>query len=161
MRGGRAIVTKGQYHLAIVCVTALICGCAATADDRRPDTVTFILKAEPRNAGQVGMALMGAQGDNTLIILNISGVPPWVVRPVQLYTFIYGGSCANHGATPAYALNEIVQTGLYSNSRVSGPFTLEKTAPIAMEKLRAGDYAIILRTSPADGSVDIFCGEMK
>jgi len=104
---------------------------------------------------------MGSQGDKTLIVLNISGVPPWVVRPVQLYTFIYTGSCAKHGATPAYALNAIVQANFSGNGGPSGPFTLEKTAPIAMDALRSGDYAIVVRTSPADGNVDIFCGNIK
>ena len=141
---------------------ALMCGCAVTGDDRRSgDTVTFTLQAEPRNAGQVGSALMGAQGDKTLLVLNITGVPPWVVRPVQVYTFIYAGSCARHDATTAYALNDIVQAGLFSNSGMIGPFTLKKTVPVAMDTLRYGDYAIVLRTSPADGNVDIFCGDMK
>jgi hypothetical protein len=141
---------------------ALTCGCAATADDRRSgNTVTFNLEAEPRNAGQVGSGFMMAQGDKTLLVLKITGVPPWVVRPVQVYTFVYAGSCAQHGATPAYALNEIVQAGLFSNTSFTGPFTLEKTVPVPMDTLRSGNYAVVLRTSPADGNVDIFCGEMK
>jgi len=104
---------------------------------------------------------MGPQGDNTLIVLNITGVPPWVVRPVQLYTFVFAGSCASHGATPAYALNEIVQAQFFGNGRPSGPFTLEKTVPVPMDTLRSGNYAIVLRTTPADGNVDIFCGEIR
>lgn len=76
---------------ALVLTATLIGGCAAPIDDRRSgDTVTVTLNADPRNAGQVGSAVMGPQGDRTLIVLNISGVPPSVVRPVQLYVHLCG-----------------------------------------------------------------------
>lgn len=104
---------------------------------------------------------MTAQGDQTLINLTISNVPPWAVRPIQLYTFVYRGSCAKHDATPAYALNDTVQVNVQSGIGLSGPFTLAKTLPGPMATLRSGEYAIVLRTSPADGNWDIFCGDMK
>ena len=68
---------------------------------------------------------------------------------------------SGHGATPAYALNEIVQAQFFGNGRPSGPFTLEKTVPVPMDTLRSGNYAIVLRTTPADGNLDIFCGEIR
>ena len=148
--------------LLLPLAAALACGCAATADDRgSADTVTIALKATPRNAGQVGSALLGSQGDRTLIVLTLSGVPPWVSRPVQLLTFIHAGSCADHGATPAYALNEIVQAQFFGNGRPAGPFTMEKTAPVPLAALRAGRYAIVVRTVPADGNADIFFGDLQ
>ena len=147
---------------AVAFAVALPCGCAATNDNRgSDDMVTFTLQAGPRNLGETGKALMGPRGDKTVVMLNISGVPPWVVRPVQLYTFVYAGSCAAHGTTPAYALNEIVSAGLLSNNGMSGPFTLEKTVPLPMNTIRSGNYAIVVRTSPADQNVDIYCGDMK
>jgi hypothetical protein len=150
-----------RHWLASVIATALTCGCAGTADDRRSDTGSFMLQAGPRNAGETGSGFMTAQGDRTLINLTISGVPPWVVRPIQLFTFVYAGTCAKHDARPAYALNDTVQVNAQSGIGLSGPFTLAKSLPVPMATLRSGEYAIVLRASPADGNWDIFCGDMK
>ena len=147
---------------ALALAVALTCACTGMPDrSRSDDSVTFTLQAGPRNAGQVGKALMGPQGDRTAITLTVTGVPPWVGRPVQLYTFVYAGSCAGHDPAPAYALNEVVQAGLFSNSGAFGPFTLVKLVPASMAALRSRPYALVVRTSPADGNVDIFCGEMN
>ncbi len=150
-----------RYWLTSVIAAALTCGCAATADNRRSDTVSFVLQADPRNAGETGRGFMTAQGDRTLVNLTISGVPPWLARPIQLFTFVYAGSCAKRDAAPAYALNDTVQVNAQNAIGLSGPFTLSKTLPVPMATLRSGEYAIVLRTSPADGNQDIFCGEMK
>jgi hypothetical protein len=105
---------------------------------------------------------MGAQGDGTSLLLTLTGVPPWVSRPVQLYTYVYAGTCASHDEPPAFALNEIVQAGLFSNnSPTTGPFTLPKRVPVPMSALLMHPHALVVRTSPADGNVDIFCGDIK
>jgi hypothetical protein len=96
-----------------------------------------------------------------LINLTITGVPPWVARPIHLFTFVYAGSCAKRDATPAYALNGTVQVNSPNSVGVSGPFTIAKVLPVPMATLRSGGYAIVFRTSPADGNWDIFCGDMK
>ena len=150
-----------RYLLTPVIAAALTCGCAETADNRRSDTVSFVLQAGPRNAGETGRGFMTAQGERTLINLTITGVPPWVTRPIQLFSFVYAGSCAKRDATPAYALNDTVQVNTQGGIGLSGPFTLAKTLPVSMAALRSGEYAIVLRTSPADGNWDIFCGNMK
>lgn len=149
-------------RLAMAMATGLICGCAAPPEDRRSgDVVSFLLQAGPRNAGETGRVSMVPMGDaKTAVVVTVSGVPPWVVWPVQLYTFIYKGSCAAHAEPPAFSLNEVVQAGLFSNSSVVGPFTLNKTVPMPIDALRSGGYAIVVRTSPADSNVDIFCGDM-
>ncbi len=149
-----------RHWMTIAIAATLTCGCTGTAD-RRSDTVSFVLQAGSRNEGQTGRAFMTAQGDRTLLNFTITGVPPWMGRPVQIFTFVYTGSCAKLDATPAYALNEIVQAGLFSNSSAFGPFSMAKTVPTSMETLRTGNYALVLRSSPADGNVDIFCGDMK
>ena len=148
--------------LTLASAIALTSGCSGTTDNRQTDgTVSFILQAGPRNAGQTGRGFLTARGDLTLINLTITGVPPWVVRPIQLFTFVYAGSCAKRGPTPAYALNETVQVTQQSGASVSGPFTLAKSVPVSMGAILSGEYAIVLRTSPADSNVDIFCGDMK
>jgi hypothetical protein len=145
----------------LVLASALACGCAATAGDPQSEVVAFPLQSGPRNVGETGKALMAGNGDKTMIRLTITGAPSWVVRPVNLYTFVYAGSCARHDVTPAYALNEITQVGLFSSNSMSGPFTLEKTVPLPVNAIRASAYALVVRTSPADGNVDLYCGDMK
>jgi len=147
--------------LASVIAATLTCGCAGTADNRRPDMISFVLQASSRNAGETGKGFMTARGESTLINLTITGVPPWVARPVQLFTFVYAGSCAKRDSTPAYALNDTVQVHAQNSIGLSGPLTIAKTLPVSMDALRSGDFAIVLRTSPADGNWDIFCGDMK
>jgi hypothetical protein len=41
-----------------------------------------------------------------------------------------------------------------------GGWTLSKKAPVALSELRSGGYAIVVRTGPADGNLDIFCGDI-
>jgi hypothetical protein len=127
-----------RYWLASVIAAALTCGCAGTTDDSASDTVSFMLQAGSRNAGETGRGFMTAQGDRTLINLTITGVPPGVVRPIQLFTFVYAGSCAGRDATPAYALNDTVQVNAQNSVGVSGPFTIAKVVPMPMATLRAG-----------------------
>jgi|KBSMisStaDraftv2_1062788.scaffolds.fasta_scaffold590579_2 hypothetical protein len=140
----------------------LTCGCASTTGNQQSDGIFyFTLQASERNLGKVGSGMMTAQGDRTVVMLTVGGVPPLVSRPVRLYTFVYAGTCAQHTATPAFELNEIVNAGLLSNSSNFGPFTLEKVIPLPVSAIRSSNYAIVVRTSPADGNFDIFCGEMK
>jgi len=150
-----------RHWIASVIAAVLSYGCAGTTDNRQSDAVSFMLQATPHNAGETGRGFMTAQGDGTLINLTITGVPPWVGRPIQLFTFVYAGSCAKHDATPAFALNDTVQMNAQNSIGVSGPFTIAKTVPVPMATLRSDEYAIVLRTSPADGNWDIFCGDMK
>ena len=83
------------------------------------------------------------------------------MRPIQLFTFVYAGSCAKRDARPSHALNDTVQVNAESGIGLSGLFTLAKTLPVPMATLRSDEYAIVLRTSVADGDWDIFCGDMK
>jgi hypothetical protein len=45
-----------------------------------------------------------------------------------------------------------VQVNAQNSVGVSGPFTIAKVVPMPMATLRSGGYAIVLRTSPADGT---------
>jgi hypothetical protein len=95
----------------------------------------------------------------------VSGVPPQVsTRPVHLYTFIYDGVCGKLGPDPAYSLLERVLASSPSSAGMvplAGPFTVSNTAPLPMQKLRDGNYAIVVKTSPADGNREIFCGNVR
>ena len=79
------------------------------------------------------------------------------MRPVRLYTYIYQGSCDQLAAAPAYDLNEVV-----APSRRSGPpFTMNKSVPLPLTQLRSGGYSVVVRASPVDGDVDLFCGDIR
>ncbi|WP_271409367.1 hypothetical protein [Pseudomonas sp. Q1-7] len=133
-------------------------GCAAsvgTPDDQRVDVR---LAATQQNAGRIGMATLVPRGDETAISLFVSGVPSGVTRPVHLYTYIYPGTCSAPGATPAYELNRTVNTYRHVEGDV---WRLSKSAPVPLSTLRASEHSLVLRTSPADGGVDVFCGDIR
>ena len=126
------------------------------------DAVYVTLLPTTRNAGQIGRAFLLPEGGKTRVQVEVSGVPPMLAtRPVHLYTYLYKGRCDQRSAEPAFALNDrvLAQTpaGVASGR---GPYTVSNNAPLALDRLSAGPYAIVVRTSPADGSVEIFCGNV-
>ena len=148
-------------RLGMIVVAAAICGCAPTpaTGPGSSDKFNVRLTAGPQNAGQIGEASFAAQGDATNIVLTLSGVPQGVTRPVYLYTYIYGGTCGNLSPKPAYSLNEVVLARAVSGS--SPGFTLDKLAPVPLQKLRSGGYAIVVRTQAPDLDQEMFCGNIK
>jgi hypothetical protein len=142
----------------------LVAACAATSTAPSRDFATIVLQATPRNAGQIGRAFLMPEDDGARVQIEVSGVPPQVsTRPVHLYTFIYEGSCGKLSAQPAYALLDRVLAQSPASSGIvpaGGPFTVSNTAPLSLDKLRGGTYAIVVKTSPADGDVEIFCGNV-
>jgi len=151
------MITVGRWSM--IAVAGVICGCASAPAPSSRDTFNVRLIAGPRNAGQVGEASFTAQGDATNIVLFLSGVPEGVTRPVHLYTYIYEGTCGNLSPKPAYSLNDVVLARVTSPS---GPgFTLDKLAPVTLQKLRSGGYAITVRTQAPDLDQEMFCGNIK
>ncbi len=122
-----------------------------------------LLTATPYNAGRIGRAYLVPNGDRTLVRIEASGVPDTVTRPIHLYTFIYEGSCAAHADKAAFALAESVLASSVANpagiGAFGGPLTITNAAPIAFDALRAKPYAIVVKTSPADGDRDLYCGD--
>jgi hypothetical protein len=128
------------------------------------DFTTITLQATRRNAGEIGRAFLMPDGNGTRVQIEVSGVPPQVAsRPIHLYTFIHDGRCDKRGEQPAYALLDCVIAGSPRSSGIApaaGPFTVSNSAPLTFDRLRAGPYAIVVRTAPADGDVEIFCGNV-
>jgi hypothetical protein len=145
--------------LPISAVAVALAGCA----DRMGDgVVTVTLAATSRNAGEIGRAFLIPRGEATAVVVEVSGVAPlFASRPVHLYTFLYEGPCNNLPPKPRYALTDRV---LAQSARravttpAGGPFTVSNTAPLTIDALRRARYAIVIRTSPADGDVELFCG---
>ncbi|MNZ34997.1 hypothetical protein D3C78_523850 [compost metagenome] len=136
-------------------VLAALCACASTGSG---ESVNIDLQATQRNAGRIAQATLSPVDDKTYMTVFVSGAPQGTTRPLRLYTFIYPGTCAKPGAKPAYELNDTVVT--HRRSRIDG-WSLYKMVPAPLATLRSGDYSIVLRTSPADGNYDIFCGDVR
>jgi hypothetical protein len=144
-------------RLAAIVVAGALCGCAAAPGSA--DKFNIRLTAGPTNAGHIVEASFAPQGDATDIVLTLSGVPSQVTRPVQLYTYIHQGECGKLSPKPAYSLNQVVLARATTTG--SPGFTLDKLAPVPLQKLRSGGYAIVVRTQAPDLDQEIFCGNIR
>lgn len=157
---------RSPTSLAVIVPPVLLGACANTADAPGRELVTIQLQAAPLVAGEIGRAFLMPQGEDTLVRIEVSGVPPQLTsRPVHLYTFIYEGSCGNLGAQPAYSLFDRVLAQSQSGAGVVAlggpPFTVSNSAPVPLPQLRAGNFAIVVKTAPADGNREIYCGNVR
>jgi len=151
-------------------LAALLGGCASgVVDADRRDApgaafATIPLTATPYNSGRIGRAYLVPNADRTIVRIEASGVPDTVGRPIHLYTFIYEGTCAERAGKAAFALTDTVLASSVANpssmGAVGGALTIANVAPISLDALRARPYAIVVRTSPADGDRDLYCGEV-
>ena len=161
-------VDARRYRHGAGVIAALMAGCASVADDGDRSApggafATVVLTAAPYNAGRIGRAYLVPSGDRTIVRIDSSGVPDTVARPIHLYTFIYEGSCAAPSEKPAFALTDTVLASSVANPAGIGAFggavTITNAAPISLDALRAKPYAIVVKTSPADGDRDLYCGD--
>jgi hypothetical protein len=154
---------QARTALALVVAAALLAGCAGTGDTNSRGIVTVPLQAARIVAGEIGEAQLIPQGEATDVRIVVSGVPrPLSSPPVHLYTFIHQGKCGDLSAQPAYELLDRVLAQSTGGGRsMGGPFTIANTAPVPMARLRSGAYALVVRTSPADGNREIFCGDIR
>jgi hypothetical protein len=127
-------------------------GCSTASNH----SMNLPLAATHRNAGQTGNATLTAEGNQTNFDFYITGVPTGTLLPPRIYTFINKGSCQQPGPV-AYAMNDKVNT---KNEAGANGWSFYRNAPIATSELLSGKYSIVVRTSPEDGSVDIFCGDV-
>ncbi|MDN7143186.1 hypothetical protein KC131_21295 [Pseudomonas sp. JQ170] len=138
--------------LALVVVVGAVSGCAS-----RSEIVDVPLQATPLNATHIARATLSPVGDQTSIKLTVGGVPHDMAVSSRLDTTIVAGSC-QHLGKPAYTTRQ-------ANS-VDYPSLAPRTqywaqAPVALSELAKGEYALLIRTSPADGSQPLFCGDIK
>ena len=115
------------------------------------------LKASRYNAGALGRATFVAMGGNSEVQFYVAGLQPWINRPIHIYTFIYPGTCAKLGKKPAFEMNDNVVT----NRVQDDAWKVTKRLPIALNSLLTGNYAVVVRSSPADGNNDLFCGDIR
>ncbi|CAI8739374.1 MULTISPECIES: hypothetical protein [Pseudomonas] len=139
--------------LALVVAVGTISACAS-----RTEVVDVPLGATPQNAEHIARATLSPVGNQTSIWLTVGGVPHDMAVSSRLDTAIYAGSCQQLGAQPAYETRQ-------ANS-VDYPSLAPRTqhwaqAPVALSELTRGGYALLVRTSPADGSRALFCGNIS
>ena len=129
--------------------------------------VSIPLVATKYNAGHVGKATLVPQGDKTAVSVSLSGVPDYTGRPIHFYTYVYDGTCSSRNATPRYTLTDrVLADSLMAQPDIRqpigafrGPVQLAHIIPVAFQTFLATHYAISVRTSPADGNNEIFCGD--
>ncbi|MBH3426277.1 MAG: hypothetical protein ACRESP_03375 [Pseudomonas sp.] len=138
--------------LALVVAVGAISGCAST------EVVDVPLQATPENAQHIARATLSPAGTQTSIMLNVGGVPHDLALPSRLDTAIYAGSCQHLAAQPAYTTQ---QANSVDYPSMAPRTKLWAQAPVALSELTKGDYALLVRTSPADGSRAIFCGDIN
>lgn len=156
--------TIGMAGLA---VAVLVAGCATESREAASaQSIDVPLKAARTNAGEVGRAtLVPTRDDETQVRVVISGAPGHVSRPVHLYSAIHEGRCGNLSAQAAYELDRRVLANSTSNptamtTTAGGPLEVTNIAPVSIATLKSKPHAIAVRTSPADGSDEIFCGDI-
>ena len=147
---------KWQADVLAAGLALLLAGCAGSGGNDGGNVLQLSLQPTRENAGSMGQAALAARGEQTDLSIFISGVPMGVSRPLNLLTYIYPGSCSALAGKPAYALNQTAQT-----LRVDGGWRLSKNIPATLQDLRAGDYSLVLSTTPADRAMNIFCAEIK
>jgi hypothetical protein len=154
--------------LSATMVVASVTGCAeapgsGTSGGARPDMlINMPMQGGPFNAGEMGWATLVARGDRTDVTITVSGVPPEVTRPVHLYTFIHQGACGALSPQPAYSLTAIVlaRSASAQPGRTGAPFTVANTAGVPLSTLKSTPHAIMVKSAPADGSRELFCGDI-
>ena len=142
-----------NYQLTLSIIITSIVGCATSSNQ----VVTLTLDATRQNTGQIANVTLSSQDTQTGFTFFIGGVPNGTTLPLRLYTFINKGSC-QHPGPMAYAMNDRVDTDRMARTRT---WTYSRTANVMMSELFADEYSIVVRTTPADGNIDIFCGNIK
>ncbi|EEA00178.1 hypothetical protein BH160DRAFT_4526 [Burkholderia sp. H160] len=149
---------KGISLPTFTSVCALTSVCSTTIASPPSERFNVPLTATSQNAGKIAQATLVSAGNATEIVLFVGGVPSNVALPPHFDTYIYPGMCGDLGPNPVIAMNDQVVLGDHV-PQISR--WMSKRVPIALDELRSGDYALVVRTSPADGFENIFCGNLK
>ena len=139
-----------SFGCAIV-VTVNLLGCTSSSDH----SVTLPLHATHQNAGQIANTTLTAIDNETNFDFYISGVPTGTNLPLRIFTFVNKGGCQQPGPV-AHDMNERITT----QRTAEAGWTFDRSAPIPLPDLLSGNYSIVVRTTPEDGGIDIFCGDI-
>ena len=139
--------------LALVVIAGTLSGCAS-----RSEIVDVPLEATAQNPEHIARATLSPVGNQTSIQRTLGGVPHDLALPSRIDTALYAGNCQHLAAQPVYRTRHV--------NNVDYPSMAPRTrywaqAPVALTELAKGDYALLVRSSPADGSRPLFCGNIS
>jgi hypothetical protein len=167
LRIGEVIIDKAEVAatIAVVAIALQASACDTTSyRAAREELVVIDLVASRRNTGETGKAFLLPRGEATQVRIDVSGSAVPVAVPAQLYMFIYEGRCGSLSAQPKYSLTQVVQASSALNPASlgsgPGPWMLSNPVPAPLAVLRGTPHALVVRTSPADANVDLFCGNL-
>lgn len=141
-----------RIPLTAILVTASLLGCSSSSKH----SMTLPLTATHQNAGQIANTTPTAVNNETNFDFYISGAPPeGTTLPLRVYTFVNKGSCQQPGPV-AFDMNNRITT----QRTAEAGWAFYRSAPIPVPDLMSGKYAVVVRTTPEDGSIDIFCGDI-
>lgn len=106
------------------------------------EEITVTLNAQ-NDSGESGTATLTAMGDQTRVVLNLTGAP---AGPQPAH--IHEGTCVNLNPAPAYPLTN-VENG-----------QSETIVPASLASLMNGNFAINVHRSPEEVQVYVSCGDI-
>ena len=100
---------------------------------------------QQNNSGEVGDVSLYPQGQNTRVVVTISGEPPGRTQPAHMHR---GQTCDNIDPKPAYPLHNVV------NGKSS------TIVNIPVDRLLSGNYAVNVHSSPTNMTRYVSCGHL-
>jgi hypothetical protein len=140
-----------RIPLTALLVIASLLGCSSSSNH----SMAIPLTATHQNAGQIANTTLTAVNNETNFDFYISGVPEGTTLPLRVFTFVNQGSCQQPGPV-AFDMNNRITT----QRTAEAGWSFNRSAPITVPDLLSGKYSIVVRTTPEDGSIDIFCGDI-
>lgn len=156
---------SGKWSAVAVAFGAGVIGVAtiaATEAYGKPkDLIMIRLAASRYNAGENGRAVLmpaGKKAEKTGVRIVVTGVPGYTSAPPHLYAYIFDGTCKSRSPAPRYSLTRKVLATTETGSTV-GQLEIGEDVPVSFETLRSTPFAIVVRSSPADGNFELYCGD--
>ena len=94
------------------------------------------------------------QGDRTWVVIALSDVPPEPVDP-SLIAEIYEGTCGSLSRAPVRAVENTLAGYL------PAPYYVGGLLKISLETLLHDPHAIVVKTGPEAGGVELACGNIE
>ena len=131
--------------------TGLMAGCAmddssrsASADRSSGETVTVPLQTL-NNSGESGTATLSADGNQTRVVIQLSGAPQGVAQPAH----IHAGTCGNLERAPKHGLTNVMN----GNSTTM--------VPAELSTIMSGTNAIAVHKSKDEMKTYVACGNLS
>lgn len=139
------------WAIVLACFIAMVIAPAvpAAAQDNRSLTIPL---NEYQNSGISGTATLTAEGENTRVLMELSGEPLTGNHPTHIHT----GTCADFDPDPTYPLTTVLL------SDVSDTGVTETTVEdVRLRDLLASDYVILVHKSAEELTNYFVCGDIK